>query len=70
MKKERQITITEFFCDVCGQECGNYARRIDADGTEHHACLQHNDQYDAQCVAVLDQRLLDAAIARRNQAKS
>ncbi|MBN0172512.1 hypothetical protein JTL52_17735 [Pseudomonas aeruginosa] len=65
MKKTRQVTITEIFCDVCGQKCGNHATRADAEGNEEHACLDFNEQHGKQCAAVLDERLLAAAIAKR-----
>jgi len=68
MKKKRRITITETFCDVCGKKCGNHATRADAEDTEKHACLDFNDQHGKQCAAVLDDRLLAAAIAKRQSA--
>lgn len=65
MKKKRRVTITETFCDVCGAKCGNHAIRTDAEGNEQHACLDYSEQHGKQCAAVLDERLLAAAMAKR-----
>lgn len=65
MKKTRMVEIEETFCDVCGEKCGNHAVRTDAEGNEQHACLDYNEQFGKQCAAVLDERQLAAAIAKR-----
>lgn len=68
MRKTRLVEIEETFCDVCGELCGNHAIRTDAEGNEQHACLDYNEQHGKQCAAVLDERLLEAAVAKRHSA--
>ena len=68
MKKRRMVEIEETFWDVCGEQCGNHVIRTDAEGNEQHACLDYNEQHCKQCAAVLDERLLAAAIAKRQSA--
>lgn len=65
MKRTRMVEIVETFCDVCGEKCGNHAIRADEEGNELHACLDFNEQFGKQCAAVLDERLLAAAIAKQ-----
>nr|WP_178383567.1 hypothetical protein [Pseudomonas aeruginosa] len=67
MRKRRLVEIEETFCDVCGEKCGNHAIRTNGEGLEQHACLDYNKDYGKQCAAVLDERLLEAAISRRKQ---
>ncbi|MBZ3677434.1 hypothetical protein J1N39_23440 [Pseudomonas aeruginosa] len=68
MKKKRMVEIEETFCDVCGEKCFNHTVFTLSDGSEQHACHGNNETYGKQCRAVLDERLLTEAIAKRQSA--
>lgn len=68
MKKTRVVEVVDVFCDVCGDECGNYAVHTDAKGNEQHACLKYNEQLGKQCGTVLEERRFAVAIASRKPA--
>jgi len=66
MKKKRVVEITEFFCDVCGKNCGtSYMTFVDKNDDEAHACKALNDEHGKSCADVLSDRLHAAAIAKR-----
>lgn len=67
MKKDRTVVIEETFCDVCGEKCGNHTVLSDAEGNEQHACLDYNEEHGKQCAAVLRERVVAAAIERRDK---
>lgn len=67
MKKKRVVEITEFFCDVCGKNCGaSFTTFVDKYDDETHACKTINEEHGKSCSDVLSDRLHANTHAKRD----